>query len=67
MYIWINIGDVFTFSLFYIDCNIFAFIPRDCVDGVGFDTLHKAYQILSNIEDDEVEVFYCKFIYWRKI
>ncbi|KAJ8302334.1 hypothetical protein KUTeg_021321 [Tegillarca granosa] len=27
----------------------------DCVNGVGFDILHKAYQILQNIEDDEVE------------
>ncbi|XP_033744999.1 LOW QUALITY PROTEIN: serine/threonine-protein kinase Nek4-like [Pecten maximus] len=30
-------------------------LHKDCVAGVGFDTLHKAYQILSNIEDDEVE------------
>ncbi|XP_069142325.1 serine/threonine-protein kinase Nek4-like isoform X3 [Argopecten irradians] len=30
-------------------------LHKDCVSGVGFDTLHKAYQILSNIEDDEVE------------
>ncbi|XP_060084768.1 serine/threonine-protein kinase Nek4-like [Ylistrum balloti] len=30
-------------------------LHKDCVSGVGFETLHKAYQILSNIEDDEVE------------
>lgn len=30
-------------------------LHKDCVNGVGFDILHKAYQILQNIEDDEVE------------
>lgn len=30
-------------------------LHRDCVDGVGFDVLHKAFKILSNIEEDEVE------------
>ena len=36
--------------------NIFCFYYRDCIDGVGFEVLHKAFKILSNIEDDEVEV-----------
>ncbi|XP_048740337.2 serine/threonine-protein kinase Nek4-like isoform X2 [Ostrea edulis] len=31
-------------------------LHRDCVRGVGFDILHKAFEILSNIEDDELEV-----------
>lgn len=32
------------------------FFSRDCVRGVGFVVLHKAFEILSNIEDDELEV-----------
>ncbi|XP_052071169.1 serine/threonine-protein kinase Nek4-like isoform X3 [Mytilus californianus] len=30
-------------------------LHKDCVDGVGFDVLHKSFTILSNIEEDEVE------------
>nr|XP_022297775.1 serine/threonine-protein kinase Nek4-like isoform X2 [Crassostrea virginica] len=30
-------------------------LHTDCVRGVGFDVLHKAFEILSNIEDDELE------------
>lgn len=37
--------------------KIFSFfLSRDCVRGVGFEVLHKAFEILSNIEDDELEV-----------
>jgi hypothetical protein len=46
--------------------NIFCFYYRDCIDGVGFEVLHKAFKILSNIEDDEVEVFSLS-IYSNKI
>jgi len=46
--------------------QIFCFYYRDCIDGVGFEVLHKAFKILSNIEDDEVEV--CSLsIYSNKI
>nr|XP_019923628.2 serine/threonine-protein kinase Nek4 isoform X2 [Crassostrea gigas] len=31
-------------------------LHTDCVRGVGFEVLHKAFEILSNIEDDELEV-----------
>lgn len=30
-------------------------LHTDCVRGVGFEVLHKAFEILSNIEDDELE------------
>ncbi|XP_063400263.1 serine/threonine-protein kinase Nek4-like isoform X2 [Mytilus trossulus] len=30
-------------------------LHKDCVDGVGFEVLHKSFTILSNIEEDEVE------------
>lgn len=33
------------------------FVPyRDCVQGVGYAVLKKAYDILDHIEEDEVEV-----------
>ena len=31
-------------------------VCRDCVQGVGYPVLKKAYDILDHIEEDEVEV-----------
>ena len=32
------------------------FIFRDCIQGVGYSVLKKAYEILDKIDEDEVEV-----------
>ena len=34
----------------------YLYIFRDCIKGVGWEILKRAYEILSRIEEDEVEV-----------
>ena len=43
-------------SLVQYIINLFLFIFRECIDGVGLDALKKAYQIIDDHPENKAEV-----------